>query len=62
MDTFRHGKSSREALRRRYHINVVYLPTMACVGFNLMPPALGGDQTMCFDKTGKLVLTYRDGA
>jgi hypothetical protein len=35
---------------------------MTCVGFNLLPGAAGGDDTMCLDKSGKVVLTYRDGA
>src|SRR4051794_2944474 len=61
LDIYGHGKVSRAALRRSYDINVVYLPTMTCVGFNLRQTTAGGDDTMCFDKSGKLVLTYTNG-
>jgi hypothetical protein len=62
LDLYGHGKLSREAIRKSNDLNVVYLPNMTCVGFNLLPGAAGGDDTMCLDKSGKVVLTYRDGA
>ena len=62
LDIYGHGKLSREAIRKSYDINVVYLPTMTCVGFNLLPGTAGGDDTMCLDKSGqRVVLKYRDG-
>ena len=62
LDVYGHGKLSREAILKSNDLNVVYLPNMTCVGFNLLPGTAGGDDTMCLDKTGKVVLTYRDGA
>src|SRR4051812_13610378 len=62
LDIYGHGKVSREDLRKSFDINVVYLPTMTCVGFNLLPGTAGGDETMCFDKSGQnVVITYRNG-
>jgi len=62
LDIYGHGKLSREGIRRSYDLNVVYLPNMTCVGFNLLPGTAGGDDTMCLDKSGQhVVLTYRDG-
>jgi hypothetical protein len=52
----------REEIRQSNDINVVYLPTMTCVGFNLLPGTAGGDDTICLDKSGQeVVLKYRDG-
>lgn len=62
LDIYGHGKLSREAIRRSHDLNIVYLPTMTCVGFNLLPGTAGGDDTMCLDKSGQhVVLTYRNG-
>ena len=61
LDIYGHGKVSREELRRSYDINVVHLSTMTCVGFNLRPGTAGGDDTMCFDRSDNLVLTYTNG-
>jgi hypothetical protein len=62
LDIYGHGKVSREEIRRSNDINVVYLPTMTCVGFNLLPGTLGGDDTMCFDPSGqRVVLQHRNG-
>ena len=58
LDIYGHGKVSREGLRRSYDINVVYLPTMTCVGFNLLPQTLGGGDTMCLDKSGQRVVQW----
>jgi hypothetical protein len=61
-DFYGRGKVSREALREANNIDVVYLPTMTCVGFNTLPRTLGSDDTVCLDKSGqRVVLTYRDG-
>jgi hypothetical protein len=49
-------------VRKSNSINVVYLPTMTCVGFNLLPGSVGGDDTVCLNKSGqRIVLTYMDG-
>jgi hypothetical protein len=62
LDIYGHGKVSRERLRKSYDLNVVYLPSMTCVGFNLLPGTAGGDDTICLDKSGKrVVLTYTNG-
>lgn len=61
LDFYGHGKLSRVAIRKSYDLNVVYLPTMTCVGFNLLPGTAGGDDTLCLDETGKVVLTYTNG-
>lgn len=62
LDIYGHGKVSREDLRKSFDLNVVYLPTMTCVGFNLLPGTAGGSDTMCFDKSGqRVVLKYRNG-
>ena len=61
LDIYGKGKVSRADLLKTYYINVVYLPTMTCVGFNLRPGTLGGDETMCFDEHGKQIVSYRNG-
>jgi hypothetical protein len=61
LDIYGKGKVSRSDLLRSYDVNVVYLPNMTCVGLNLRPGTAGGDDTMCFDKSEKLVLTYVNG-
>jgi hypothetical protein len=62
LDIYGHGKVSREDLRRSYDINVVYLPQMTCVGFNLKPGTAGGDDALCLDKAGqRVVLQYTNG-
>jgi hypothetical protein len=62
LDIYGHGKISRKDLRKSFDLNVVYLPSMTCVGFNLLPGTLGGDDTICFDKSGqRVVLKYRNG-
>ena len=61
-DIYGHGKVSREDLRGSYDINIVYLPQMTCVGFNLRPGTAGGDDTLCLDKAGqRVVLHYTNG-
>lgn len=62
LDIYGHGKVSRENLRKSYDLNVVYLPQMTCVGFNLRPGTAGGDDTLCLDKAGqRVVLQYTNG-
>ena len=62
LDIYGHGKLSRDAVRKSRDVNVVYLPSMTCVGFNLLPGTAGGDDTICLDKSGtRVVLAYRDG-
>ena len=55
------GKISRAEVFRRVDPVVVYLPDMTCVGMNLRRGVVGGDSTVCFDKSGRRVLTYRIG-
>lgn len=61
LDVYGNGKISRNELLASNIISVVYLPKMTCVGFNLKPGTAGGDDTLCFDKDGRMVLSYRDG-
>jgi hypothetical protein len=62
LDIYGNGKLSRESIRKSSDLNVVYLPTMTFVGFNVLPGAAGGDDTICLDKSGqRVVLKYRDG-
>ncbi len=61
LDIYGHGKVSREDLRKTFDLAVVYLPKMTCVGFNLKPGTAGGDETMCLDASGRVVLFYRNG-
>jgi hypothetical protein len=61
LDLYGKGKATRDELRRSFDLAVVYLPNMTCVGFNLKAGSAGGDETMCFDKKGQKVLTYRNG-
>jgi hypothetical protein len=55
------GKMSDDDVLRQVKPAVVYLPTMTCVGLNLRGMVLGGDTTVCFDKSGKQVLSYVNG-
>jgi hypothetical protein len=61
LDIYGKGKISRAHLRAEYDINIVYLPKMTCVGLNLRPGTVGGDTTMCFDKSGRFLGYYIDG-
>jgi hypothetical protein len=62
LDIYGRGKLSHAELLKSNDINVVYLPTMTCVAFNVLPGSAGGDDTMCFDRSGqRVVLTYRAG-
>ena len=61
LDIYGKGKVSRADLLKSYDVAVVYLPNMTCVGFNLRAGTAGGDETMCFDKTGRQVVSYRNG-
>jgi len=57
-----HGKISLDRVRKSNDINVVYLPTMTCVGFNPLPGTVGGGDTVCLDKSGqRIVLAYMNG-
>ena len=55
------GRITPEQLRKTFEISVVYLPNMTCVGFNLKSGTLGGDETWCFDKSGRKILSYVNG-
>ncbi|MDQ3246560.1 MAG: hypothetical protein M3Q52_06670 [Pseudomonadota bacterium] len=61
LDIYREGKVSRAELLKTYDPVVVYLPKMTCVGLNLKDDSFGGDQTMCFDRSGKQVVSYLNG-
>ena len=61
LDVYGKGKVDRDQLRRSFDIAVVYLPKMTCVGFNVKAGTAGGDETLCFDKTGREVISYSNG-
>jgi hypothetical protein len=56
---YTHGTITPDEFRKAHVVAVVYLPSMTCVGINLKPGAGGTDQTTCFDKVKRLVLTYK---
>jgi hypothetical protein len=61
VDIYREGKVSRGDVLRDHEPVVVYLPDMTCVGLNLKEHMVGGDTTMCFDKSGKQVVYHVEG-
>lgn len=61
LDDYGKGKISRTDLLKTYDVVIVYLPNMACVGFNLRGGMAGGDETFCYDKVGRKVVSYRNG-
>ena len=61
LDLYAKGKISRAELLKRYDPVVVHLPKMTCVGLNLRPGILGGDTTMCFDRSNKFLGYYVSG-
>ena len=65
LDLFGRGRVSREYLLKTYDASVVYLPDKTCVGIKPRKPNLanlGGEDTLCFDKTEqRLLFTYSTG-
>ena len=55
------GRASRVEFNREFSPVVVYLPEMTCVGLNLKPSLVGGDETICFDERGRIVRYYVNG-
>jgi hypothetical protein len=62
LDLYGHGRLSRERLLRTYTPVVVGLPRMTCVAMKPRRPQAGGEDTMCFDATGRLLFIYNGGA
>ncbi len=58
LDEYGHGKISRADLLKVYQPVVIYLPDRTCVGMKPRSEALGGEDTMCFDKAGTRLLFY----
>jgi hypothetical protein len=61
LDAYGKGKISRETVLGSSNVQVVYLPHMTCIGFNLKHGTVGGDETLCFDDDGRQVLSYTNG-
>lgn len=56
------GNSTDPALKRQVYPVVVHLPKMICVGMNLRPGVVGGDETICFNKSdGSIAIRYVNG-
>ena len=55
------GKVSAGDLEKSFNIQVVHLSSMTCMEFYLKPGTVGGDQTWCFNKAGKKVLSFQNG-
>jgi hypothetical protein len=62
LDMYAQGRISRSELLESTDINVVHLPDRTCVGLSSNPESAGDPGTFCFDKRGRLVLSYRNGA
>lgn len=55
------NKASRELVLKRVKPSVVYLPGMICVGLNVRRGVAGGDRTVCFDQSDRVVVNFVNG-